>query len=130
MAKLNTTGMTLAEVLTKLNWTWTKSDNPARPGNRIVGADGLDYGVMHACDVWGLLRDQGLIAEAAPTHAHDRPMAAAGLTSYRYKGQCGWIMVGARDHQDALSEARRSTETPVSIDNLQVWNGKSYEPAA
>jgi hypothetical protein len=28
---------------------------------------------------------------------HNKPLAAAGLTSYRYKGRYGWIMIGARD---------------------------------
>ena len=56
----------------------------------------------------------------------DRPMAAHGLTSYRYKGRFGWIMIGARDDQDALREAQRSTSDKVSFDNLQIWGGESY----
>ncbi len=56
----------------------------------------------------------------------DKPLAVAGLNSYRYKGPFGWIMIGARDDREALQEARRSTETPVPIDNLQRYNGAIY----
>lgn len=58
----------------------------------------------------------------------DGPMAAPGLTSYRYKGRYGWIMIGAKNHQGALAEAKRSTDD-VSTKNLQVWDGTSYVPA-
>jgi hypothetical protein len=59
----------------------------------------------------------------------DKPMAAAGLISYRYKGRYGWIMIGAKDHADALNEAQRSTSDKVSQANLQVWNGTQYQEA-
>lgn len=55
----------------------------------------------------------------------DRPCAAHGLTSYRYRGRFGWIMIGAKDNADAISEARRSTDN-VTSDNLEVWNGTEY----
>jgi hypothetical protein len=55
----------------------------------------------------------------------DRPLADKGLTSYRYNGRYGWIMIGARDTSDAISEAKRSTDN-VTIDRLQVWNGTCY----
>ena len=60
----------------------------------------------------------------------DKPCAAHGLTSYRYRGMWGWVMIGAKDHDDALSEARRSVNRAhvVSIDRLQVWDGKEYVP--
>jgi len=58
----------------------------------------------------------------------DKPLAAPGLTSYRYKGRYGWIMIGAADTAQALKEAARSTADPVSIDNLQVWDGAQYAP--
>ena len=32
-------------------------------------------------------------------------MAAPGLDSYRYWGRYGWVMIGAKDAQDALNEA-------------------------
>jgi len=60
----------------------------------------------------------------------DKPCAMAGLVSYRYKGRYGWIMIGAKDHADALREASRSTDDSIVIDNLQVWNGKEYVSAA
>lgn len=57
----------------------------------------------------------------------DKPMAAHGLTSYRYKGRYGWIMIGAKDDNDALNEAQRSTSDKVTMENLQVWKGSQYE---
>ena len=54
----------------------------------------------------------------------DKPMAAPGLTSYRARGQFGWIMIGASDAAQALREAKRSTPSPT---DLQVWNGTAYE---
>lgn len=62
----------------------------------------------------------------------DKPLAAHGLTSYRYKGAYGWIMIGAVDHADALSEAARSFSDRrliPSMDRLQVWDGKQYVQA-
>jgi hypothetical protein len=60
--------------------------------------------------------------------ATDLPLAAHGLSSYRLKGLYGWIMIGARDHDDAMREARRSTDTPNRA-NLQIWNGERYVDA-
>ena len=59
------------------------------------------------------------------TPMHDRPLAAHGLTSYRLKGPYGWIMIGARNHQEAMSEAARSTAAPKA-EALQVWDGLKY----
>lgn len=56
----------------------------------------------------------------------NRPLAAYGLISYRYKGTFGWIMIGAKDHADALREAGRSTHAPIVANRLQVWNGAEY----
>jgi hypothetical protein len=56
----------------------------------------------------------------------DKPLAAEGYTSYRYKGRFGWIMIGAHDTDDALREARRSTDDPVTVAGLQIWNGNEY----
>lgn len=58
---------------------------------------------------------------------HNKPMAIKGLTSYRYKGRYGFIMIGAIDNADGLKQAQRSTSDKVSIDNLEVWNGLQYE---
>ena len=61
------------------------------------------------------------------THFTDKPCAAHGLTSYRYKGRYGWIMIGAKDDADALKEAQRSTSDKVTADNLQIWNKTQYQ---
>jgi len=62
---------------------------------------------------------------------NDKPMAAHGLNSYRYKGTYGWIMIGATDHTDALREAARSTSDHTSSPALlQIWSGTQYVPAA
>lgn len=60
----------------------------------------------------------------------DKPLAAKGLTSYRYKGDYGWIMIGAKDHEDALREANRSVGSHHTcvLANLQVWSGTVYVP--
>ena len=57
----------------------------------------------------------------------DKPLAAHGLTSYRYKGLYDWVMIGAHDDDDALNEANRSLATPTAtIENLQVFKGGEY----
>ena len=61
---------------------------------------------------------------------HDKPLAAEGLTSYRYAGRYDWIMIGAMNHADALKEAQRSTDDVVTFDQLQVWTGKGYVSVA
>jgi len=57
----------------------------------------------------------------------NRPLAAPGLTSYRCRGRYGWIMIGANSHQDAMREARRSTDAPGE---LQIWTGSEYTTVA
>lgn len=59
----------------------------------------------------------------------DLPLAAAGLTSYRYRGRYGWVMIGARDNADALREAKRSIDGQALLGKLEVWNGERYVPA-
>lgn len=58
---------------------------------------------------------------------HDRPLAAAGLTSYRCVSPYGWIMIGAKDAGDAIREARRSC-AGARFEQLEVWNGAAYVP--
>jgi len=56
-----------------------------------------------------------------------RPCASKGLTSYRYRGPFGYILIGAVDNKDALNEANRSLEVPnATVDNLEIWNGEKY----
>lgn len=60
-------------------------------------------------------------------NTHDKPLAAPGLTSYRYRGAYGWVMIGAKDTCDALREAARSmTYHGIAIENLEMWNGECY----
>jgi hypothetical protein len=63
---------------------------------------------------------------------HEKPLADKGLTSYRLKGPYGWIMIGAKDREEAMSEAARSTSHPLRKD-LEVWKGSKsdgrYVPA-
>jgi hypothetical protein len=62
------------------------------------------------------------------TDFHNKPMAAEGLVSYRCKGVYGWIMIGAVDHDDAMSEAYRSSDW-ARRETLEVWNGTEYVKA-
>lgn len=59
----------------------------------------------------------------------ERPCAAAGLDSYRYRGAYGYIMIGATSDADALNEASRSLSygTPT-LSNLEKWDGNKYLP--
>jgi hypothetical protein len=61
----------------------------------------------------------------------DKPLAAPGLLSYRYRGRYGWIMIGARNDSDALHQAGRSLSygNPDAA-NLQRWDGAQYVDAA
>jgi hypothetical protein len=60
---------------------------------------------------------------------HHKPLAAPPFDSYRYRGRYGFIMIGARDTAEALSEARRSTDGPVTLDHLEKWDGTRYTAA-
>lgn len=57
---------------------------------------------------------------------HNKPMAADGLISYRYRGRYGWIMIGASTDTEALSEAQRSTDDTATPDLLERRNGQHY----
>ena len=58
---------------------------------------------------------------------HDKPMAANGLISYRYRGRYGWIMIGANTDTEALSQAQLSTTDKVTPYHLERWNGYHYQ---
>ena len=58
---------------------------------------------------------------------HDKPLASKGLKSYRAKGPYGYIMIGAKDHDDALKEAKRSNSS-ITKEDLEIWDGKKYIP--
>lgn len=71
-------------------------------------------------------QDRGVLGGLARTlPMEDRPLAARGLTSYRLRGRYGYIMIGARDHEDAMREAARSTPSPDRA-ALEIWNGDRY----
>lgn len=61
----------------------------------------------------------------APFAPWDRPLAAAGLTSYRCRGRYGWVMIGAKNDADAWAQAARSTD---KAHDMEVWDGTRYTP--
>lgn len=64
----------------------------------------------------------------------DKPMAAKGLESYRYKRRNGgYMMIGAKNDFDALTQAKRSLTIGeydcfegITLKNMQKWNGNAY----
>lgn len=60
-------------------------------------------------------------------NSHDRPYAAKGFVSYRCKTPYGYVMIGAKDHEDAMLEAERSSGHCKRQD-LEVWDGVRYVP--
>lgn len=60
---------------------------------------------------------------------YNKPCAIKGLISYRYiNGKYGYIMIGAKDDDDAINEANRSLTYPnANINNLEKWSGSKYE---
>jgi len=63
-----------------------------------------------------------------PISLENKPLAAHGLTSYRYKGRYGFVMIGARDDAHALKEAQRSlTRDTATPEKLERWNGTKYQ---
>lgn len=56
-----------------------------------------------------------------------KPLAAQGLNSYRCKQPFGWVMIGAKDDDDALVQARRS-HAEAKFEDLQRWDGNAYVP--
>ena len=63
------------------------------------------------------------------TPLHDRPLASPRLTSYRYRGRYGWIMIGALGPAEALRQAQRSFSDPHAqpqAENLEIWDGTRY----
>lgn len=58
----------------------------------------------------------------------NKPCAAQGLTSYRYRGQYGFIMIGAVNYSDAKRQAELSTNNPIVASRMEVWVGDKYIP--
>ena len=48
----------------------------------------------------------------------DKPLADHGLTSYRYRGRYGWIMIGARDDDDTPA---------VKLPTLKPWAWEAWK---
>lgn len=72
-------------------------------------------------------------AEAHPwgvlTKAHDKPLADAGFASYRIPNPYGgFTMIGANSADEAMREAKRSTDNPKS-ETLEIWDGEKYVSA-
>ncbi|CAG9228576.1 hypothetical protein [Burkholderia vietnamiensis] len=93
------------------------------PPNQMRSVERFD--TAEAANFAAKLRGGYVIPPSNPPH--ERPLAAAGLTSYRCKGRYGWIMIGARDDGDAMREARRSC-SDAKLEDLEVWNGSGYAP--
>ena len=62
------------------------------------------------------------------TDIHNKPCAAQGLTSYRYRGTYGYIMIGASNYSDAKRQAELSTTGPINPLRMEVWVGSKYQP--
>ncbi|WP_087865856.1 hypothetical protein [Comamonas thiooxydans] len=117
----------------------TVKDSPRGPGT-ITGVTAAGFPqVNHVAVAWlertdGVIFDPRGVREAAIERARiaalstcDRPLAAPGLLSYRCQNRYGWTMIGAKDDEDALAQAKRSSDS-ASMDKLQKWNGQAYVP--
>ena len=90
-----------------------------RTGRKVGGSANYEGGTRP---------DGGRIAKASGGHTSDKPLAAKGLISYRAKnGAYGHVMIGAKNHDDALRQAKRSNNG-LEAKDLEIWNGKKYEP--
>lgn len=66
-----------------------------------------------------------------PLENHNKPLAAKGLKSYRYRLDFGWVMIGAINDSEALGQAYLSiSPRAVSIDRLEVWEDGRYVPVS
>jgi len=61
------------------------------------------------------------------TDFHNKPCAAPGLTSFRYAGLYGFVMIGAKNASEALGEAARSITGEPDLSRLQVWDATAGE---
>jgi hypothetical protein len=72
----------------------------------------------------------GGAGESVGSRMQNSPLADKGLKSYRLKGRYGHVMIGAKDHDDAMRQAARSTDNPKR-ENLEEWDeeANSYRKA-
>ena len=105
---------------------------PAEPLYRATGGKTVARADRKPRCGGGMMRASGGKAEAKfARDMQNRPLAEKGLTSYRAKlpSSANHIMIGAKNHEDALREARRSNGS-VKPEHLEVWDGGSYKPVA
>lgn len=96
-------------------------------GGRMPHAKG---GAAHAANCTCARCSGGRAERAKGGSVHDKPLAAEGLKSYRLKGPYGHVMIGAKDHGDAMREAARSTAKP-DRSKLEMYDHDAgeYRPA-
>lgn len=93
--------------------------------NRGLSRDVVDTWPEKSRDA--LNRQWAVSSECARLHValaccDDLPCADEGLESWRYPSPYGgWIMIGARDAEDALREARRSIDAEPDAPKLEHW---------
>jgi hypothetical protein len=56
----------------------------------------------------------------------EKACADRGFVSYRYNGPFGYVMIGAKDDDDAYRQAARSIEQLPNRHMLQVWRNDQY----
>ena len=103
-----------------------QGDKTSPPGGTMMPKKAKGGGTYYG----GTRPTGGRMPKADGGSMQDRPLADKGLKSYRLKGRYGHIMIGAKDHDDAMREAARSTDDPKR-ENLEEWDEKanSYRKA-
>ncbi len=94
----------------------------------VVDGDGNVIEGQHRLEA---ARELGIRDFILPKAEITRPLAAEGLTSYRYRPDNGsHIAIGAKNDAEALTEAARSLSSGnPDIAKLDVWDGEKYVPA-
>jgi hypothetical protein len=105
-----------------LDVVWTKLGDGFLLGQDLLG----DYLVELKDNPKGYTPLRFAKKEIMFDHFYNKPCASEGLDSYRYKGNYGFVMIGATSIDDALNEAKRSIGTTPKIEFLEKWNGTQY----
>lgn len=88
-------------------------------------ADGATVGHVEAQSseeaVFRLMGGEWGRADFVALSGHDRPLAAEGLTSYRYRSPHGFVMIGAHTEAQAMREAARSVTGDADDSRLEIW---------
>ena len=124
-----------SEILTDANsddfQTLTKRGRLNAPSRRLATRDWMELTeawqmqIADAVGVKVVTRSES-DPEVKTASDAEKPMAVEGLTSYRYQGRFGPVMIGATDARDALNEVSRSIEGQPDMADLQVWDGEKY----